>query len=102
MTAWLPGALAPQPGAAPVGRMLAAQTKAELMLLMRNGEQILLTLVIPLGLLLVLSKVDFVTVPGGRDRRRVSPPASPGRPAAGVYRCKRDQPAGANRVMLDY
>ncbi|MBK5307907.1 MAG: ABC transporter permease [Frankiaceae bacterium] len=48
--------------------MLAAQTKAELTLVLRNGEQLLLTLVIPLGLLLVLTKVDFVTVPDGRDR----------------------------------
>jgi ABC-2 type transport system permease protein len=48
--------------------MLAAQTKTELTLLVRNGEQLLLTMVIPLGLLLVLTKVDVVTVPGGRDR----------------------------------
>jgi ABC-2 type transport system permease protein len=68
VTAWTPGALAPRPGGAPVGRMLAAQTKAELTLLLRNGEQVLLSLVIPLGLLVVLSKVDVVTVPGGHDR----------------------------------
>jgi ABC-2 type transport system permease protein len=68
MTAWAPGALAPRPGAAPFGRMLAAQTKAELRLLLRNGEQILLTLVIPLGLLVGLSKASFVTVPTGNDR----------------------------------
>jgi ABC-2 type transport system permease protein len=68
MTAWAPGALAPQPGAAPNRRMLAAQTRAELTLMLRNGEQVLLTLVIPLGLLVVLTLVDFVTVPGGGDR----------------------------------
>ena len=68
MSSWALGALAPKPGAAPVGRMLAAQTRAELTMLLRNGEQLLLTLVIPLGLLLVLTKVDFVTVPGGRNR----------------------------------
>jgi ABC-2 type transport system permease protein len=45
--------------------MLAAQTRAELTLMLRNGEQVLLTLVIPLGLLVVLTGVDFVTVPGG-------------------------------------
>jgi ABC-2 type transport system permease protein len=39
---------APAPGAAPVGQMLAAQTKMELRLLLRNGEQVGLTLVIPL------------------------------------------------------
>jgi ABC-2 type transport system permease protein len=38
----------PAPGAAPVGQMLAAQTKMELRLLLRNGEQVGLTLVIPL------------------------------------------------------
>src|SRR3954469_16160927 len=48
--------------------MLAAQWKAELTLLMRNGEQVLLTLVIPLGLLLVLTKASFITVPDGEDR----------------------------------
>lgn len=68
MTAWSPGALAPKPGGAPLRRILVAQTKAELTLLLRNGEQVLLTLVIPLGLLVVLTKVDVVTVPGGHDR----------------------------------
>jgi ABC-2 type transport system permease protein len=68
VTAWAPGALTPHPGAAPFPRMLAAQTKAELTLLLRNGEQILLTLVIPLGLLLVLTEAAFVTVPTGNDR----------------------------------
>jgi ABC-2 type transport system permease protein len=68
MNAWNPGALAPRPGAAPTGRMLAAQTAAELKLMLRNGEQVLLTLVIPLGLLVVLTVVDFVTVPTGDDR----------------------------------
>jgi ABC-2 type transport system permease protein len=43
--------LAPDPGAAPRGRMLAAQTRMEFRLLLRNGEQVGLTLVIPLLLL---------------------------------------------------
>ncbi|MDX6197197.1 MAG: type transport system permease protein [Actinomycetota bacterium] len=68
MTTWAPGALTPRPDAAPFPRMLAAQARAELTLLLRNGEQILLTLVIPLGLLVVLSKASFVTVPTGGDR----------------------------------
>jgi ABC-2 type transport system permease protein len=46
--------------------MLRAQTRAELTLLLRNGEQVLLTLVIPLGLLVVLSTVPFVNVTGRR------------------------------------
>ena len=39
---------APAPGAAGTGRMLAAQTRMELRLLLRNGEQVALTLIIPL------------------------------------------------------
>ena len=42
---------APAPGAAPASRMLGAQTRMELRLLLRNGEQVALTLVIPLLLL---------------------------------------------------
>ena len=42
---------APAPGAAPRSRMLAAQTSMEFRLLLRNGEQVGLTLVIPLLLL---------------------------------------------------
>jgi ABC-2 type transport system permease protein len=63
-SAWAPGALAPRPGAAPAGRMLAAQTAAELKLVLRNGEQLLLSMVIPLGLLVVLVLVPFVDVAG--------------------------------------
>jgi ABC-2 type transport system permease protein len=39
---------APAPAAAPASRMLAAQTRMELRLLLRNGEQVGLTLIIPL------------------------------------------------------
>jgi ABC-2 type transport system permease protein len=46
--------------------MLRAQARAELTLLLRNGEQVLLTLVIPLGLLVVLSTVDVIDVTGRR------------------------------------
>jgi len=59
-TTWAPGELVPDPQAAPRRRMLAAQTRAELVLLLRNGEQVLLNLVIPLGLLVVLVTVPFV------------------------------------------
>ena len=64
MTAWTPGALVPQPGTAPLPRMLLAQTRAELTLVLRNGEQVLLSLVIPLGLLVLLVTVPFVEVNG--------------------------------------
>jgi ABC-2 type transport system permease protein len=64
---------APAPGAAPAGRMIAAQARLETRTLLRNGEQLLLTLVIPLLLLAAfsleplvnfgvgLSRVDFLT-----------------------------------------
>lgn len=68
MTAWTPGALAPRPQAAPVGRMLAAQTRAELTLVLRNAEQVLLSLVIPLGLLVLLVTVPFIGLDGAPDR----------------------------------
>ncbi len=58
--------MAPAAAAAPRSQMLRAQTRAELTLLLRNGEQVLLTLIIPLGLLLVLTTLDIIAVPGRR------------------------------------
>jgi ABC-2 type transport system permease protein len=57
--------LAPVPGqvAATLPRMVAAQARLELAQLLRNGEQLLLTLVIPVVLLVVFVRVDFV-LPG--------------------------------------
>ncbi len=66
--------LAPAPAAAPLPRMLLAQVWFETRLLLRNGEQLLLTVVIPVALLGLLvavpvldtgpvRKVDFL-VPG--------------------------------------
>ncbi|HUR13446.1 MAG TPA: ABC transporter permease [Mycobacteriales bacterium] len=66
MSTWAPGALAPAPAAASHGAMLLAQTRAELALVLRNGEQLLLTMIIPLGLLVGLAKVPAVTVEGRR------------------------------------
>ncbi|WP_406066503.1 ABC transporter permease [Streptomyces sp. NBC_01077] len=54
---------APKPGAAPVGRMIAAQTALETRMLLRNGEQLLLTVIIPSLLLVLFSTVDIITVP---------------------------------------
>jgi ABC-2 type transport system permease protein len=63
----------PAPGAAPLSRMIAAQARLETRTLLRNGEQLLLTLIIPLLLLAAfsleplvnfgtgLSRVDFLT-----------------------------------------
>ncbi|MGW1342198.1 ABC transporter permease [Kribbella sp. NPDC002412] len=45
---------APQPGSAPWPTKVIAHTRMEFKLLVRNGEQLLLALVIPLGLLLLL------------------------------------------------
>jgi ABC-2 type transport system permease protein len=64
---------APDPGAAPLGRMITAQATLETRTLLRNGEQLLLTLIIPLLLLTAfsleplinfgtgLSRIDFLT-----------------------------------------
>jgi ABC-2 type transport system permease protein len=57
---WAPGALAPRPEAASRTAMWRAQARTELVLLLRNGEQVLLSLVIPVGLLVVLSSLDVV------------------------------------------
>lgn len=43
--------LAPAPGAAPAGRRIRSHALTEASLLLRNGEQLLLALVIPVGLL---------------------------------------------------
>lgn len=56
------GTFAPAPGAAPYGRMVLAQSRMETTLLLRNGEQVLLTLVIPLVLLVLLGATDLVSV----------------------------------------
>ena len=52
--------LSPRPGATTTGRMLRAQTAMELRLLSRNGEQLLLTLVIPLLLLVMGTRSDEI------------------------------------------
>jgi ABC-2 type transport system permease protein len=56
---------APAPAAATASQMLAAQTRMELRLLLRNGEQVGLTLVIPL-LLLVFFNLPLLYSIGGR------------------------------------
>lgn len=45
--------LSPAPGAAPVGARIWRQARTEAMLLVRNGEQLLLALVIPIGALVL-------------------------------------------------
>lgn len=57
-------AFTPAPGAAPVGRMLVAQTAFETRLLLRNGEQLLLTAIIPVVLLALLTGVPVFDTAG--------------------------------------
>ena len=59
----------PAPGAAPLSRMVRAQAGLELRLLLRNGEQFLLTLVVPLLLLVVGANVDLGSVTAESGRR---------------------------------
>ncbi|MGW6537274.1 ABC transporter permease [Streptomyces sp. NPDC055051] len=59
------GIYSPKPGAAPVGRMIAAQTALETRMLLRNGEQLLLTVIIPSLLLVLFSTVDVVDTGAG-------------------------------------
>ncbi|MDA5282073.1 ABC transporter permease [Streptomyces sp. Isolate_45] len=57
------GTFTPRPGAAPVSRMILAQAALETRMLLRNGEQLLLTVIIPALLLTLFSSVDIITVP---------------------------------------
>ncbi len=59
------GVFAPSPGAAPMPRMIAAQTAMETRTLLRNGEQLMVTMVIPLGLLALLSLEPLVNIGAG-------------------------------------
>lgn len=55
----------PAPGAAPMWRMIAAQAGMELRVMLRHGEQFLLTMVIPVLLLVGFSLVDVLDVGEG-------------------------------------
>jgi ABC-2 type transport system permease protein len=64
----------PRPGAAPARRMVGAQMLMELRLLSRNGEQLLLTLVIPLLLLIMGTRAHAVVDLGpGRSIDIITP-----------------------------
>lgn len=60
------GTYAPNPGAAPLSRMIAAQAALETRMLLRNGEQLLLTVIIPTLLLALFSSVDIVDTGAGK------------------------------------
>ena len=57
---------APAPGAAPRAHMIRAQTAYELRTLLRNGEQLLLTLIIPITLLVLFSTAQLLDLGPGR------------------------------------
>jgi len=59
---------APAPGAAPLPRMVAAQAMLETRTLLRNGEQLLLTLIIPLLLLVAFGIEPLVNFDAGMSR----------------------------------
>jgi ABC-2 type transport system permease protein len=58
----------PAPGAAPLPRMIAAQARLEMRTLLRNGEQLLLTLVIPMLLLAAFGLEPLVNFGAGMSR----------------------------------
>ncbi|TYB70358.1 ABC transporter permease [Nonomuraea sp. PA05] len=58
--------LTPAPGAAPFPRMVLAQAGAEIRAMLRNGEQLLLTMIIPVLLLTGFSLAPLIDVGGGR------------------------------------
>ncbi|QNP62717.1 ABC transporter permease [Streptomyces genisteinicus] len=59
------GMYTPKPGAAPLARMITAQAAFETRMLLRNGEQLLLTVIIPSLLLVLFSTVDIVDTGAG-------------------------------------
>ena len=63
MTRFEAGTFTPAPGAGRPLRMLAAQSGVELRLALRGGEQLLLTLLIPVVLLLGLTLVTLIPLP---------------------------------------
>lgn len=69
-----PGAFAPRPGAAPLRRMVVAQTGLEVRMVLRNGEQLLLTLVIPVLVLGVFGSVELMDLGDRAERLAVLTP----------------------------
>jgi ABC-2 type transport system permease protein len=62
------GRFTPEPGAAPMRRMVAAQAAFESRTLLRNGEQLTLTLIIPLLLLAAFSLEPLASIGDGYTR----------------------------------
>ncbi|MGH3388614.1 MAG: ABC transporter permease, partial [Actinomadura sp.] len=57
----------PAPGAAPLGRIITAQASFELRGMLRNGEQLLLTMIIPVVLLALFGATSLLDL--GTERR---------------------------------
>src|SRR5258708_5144273 len=68
MTEVLENRFQPEPGAAPLRQMVGAQAALETRQLLRNGEQLTLTLVIPLLLLIAFSLEPLIEFGGGYTR----------------------------------
>jgi ABC-2 type transport system permease protein len=60
------GTFSPSPGRGRPLRMLAAQTRIETLLIVRHGEQALLTLIIPIALLIGMSTIHIGDLPEPR------------------------------------
>lgn len=61
-----PGTFTPRPGAAPAPRRVLAQARFDATVLLRNGEQLLLTLVLPALLLIGLAVTHVPSLGSGR------------------------------------
>ena len=66
MTTFPAGTFTPAPGRGRISRMLAAHVRTEALLTLRNSEQVLLTLLIPLALLIGLTELDVFDMPEPR------------------------------------
>jgi ABC-2 type transport system permease protein len=63
-----PGSFRPDPRPAPVARMILSQARFETKLLLRNGEQLLLAIVIPALMLIAFAAEPIGTITGGGSR----------------------------------
>ena len=61
----------PAAAAAPRVARITAHTRLELSMLMRNGEQLLLTVILPLALLVVMARTSVIDLGTGSEQERV-------------------------------
>lgn len=59
-TRFAPGTFTPAPKRAPAARMIAAQGRMETILFLRHGEQLLLSVIIPLAMLLITARLPLL------------------------------------------